>query len=118
MVEGSMIDFGAHYNNPNMVAQEMIDFDKAVGVALEYAQSHPHTLVIVTADHETGGMSIIGGNFREGTVNVNFATTNHTGIMVPVFAFGPGAELFQGFQENTDIFFRMMQLYGFSSSGK
>jgi alkaline phosphatase len=110
MVEGSQIDWGAHSNNAELVAQEVIDFDNAIGIALQYAKDHGNTLVIVTADHETGGMSIINGDFETGAITARFGTTNHTGVMVPVFAFGPGAELFQGIQENTDIFHKMMLL--------
>jgi alkaline phosphatase len=113
MVEGSEIDFGAHSNNSNYVATEVIDFDHAVGEALAFAKQNKNTLVIVTADHETGGMCITGGDFKEGTVVARFGTTNHTGVCVPVYAFGPGSENFQGFQENTDIFKKMMQLWGF-----
>ncbi len=116
MVEGSMIDFGAHNNDGVMVAQEMVDFDKAIGVALDYAKTHENTLVIVTADHETGGLSITNGNFTEGTVMTVFGTTSHTGIMVPVFAYGPGSENFQGFQENTDLFKKMMSLLNLKES--
>lgn len=110
MVEGSQIDWGAHANNTGYVAMEMIDFDKAIGNALTYAKNYGNTLVIVTADHETGGMVINNGSYIDGTVSALFATTNHTGLMVPVFAYGPGAELFQGFQQNTDLFKKMMKL--------
>ena len=99
---------------PIHVVTEVIDFDKAIGKALEFAKKDKHTLVIVTADHETGGMSLQGGDFQQGTVEAKFTTTDHTGVMVPVFAFGPGAELFQGVQENTDLFYKMMSLYGFT----
>ena len=110
MVEGSEIDWGAHVNNGNYVALEVIDFDKAIGNALKFAKKDGNTLVIVTADHETGGMAIVDGNYEAGTLTAQFITTNHTGIMVPVFAYGPGAELFQGIQENTEIFNKMMFL--------
>jgi alkaline phosphatase len=113
MVEGSQIDWGGHSNNTEYVAAEMVDFDRAIGVALEFAKKNPNTLVIVTADHETGGMAITGGELDKGNVTASFATTNHTAVMVPVFAYGPGAELFQGFQDNTDIFYKMMSLLGF-----
>lgn len=112
MVEGSQIDWGSHGNNANYVEKEMIDFDKAIGKALDFARKDGHTLVIITADHETGGMSLVGGDYQQGTVVARFSTTDHTGIMVPVFAFGPGAELFQGVQENTDLFEKMMKLLG------
>jgi alkaline phosphatase len=110
MIEGSQIDWGAHANNGEYVAREVIDFDKAVGKALDFAEKDGRTLVIVTADHETGGMAILDGNFGSGGLLAKFGTTDHTGIMVPVFAYGPGAELFQGFQENTHIFDKMMFL--------
>lgn len=110
MVEGSLIDFGSHSNDAVMVTEEVIDFDKAVGAALDYARNHENTIVIVTADHETGGLAITNGNFTEGTVKASFSSTTHTGIMVPVFAYGPGSEVFQGFQENTDIFHKIMKL--------
>ena len=113
MVEGSQIDWGGHANNGNMVAAEMIDFDRAIGKALDFAKKDGHTLVIITADHETGGMSLVGGDYQLGTVVAKFNTTDHTGVMVPVFAFGPGAELFQGVQENTDLFTKMMKLFRF-----
>jgi alkaline phosphatase len=115
MVEGSEIDWGAHANNGEYVACEVIDFDKAIGNALEFAQKNRNTLVIVTADHETGGMAIIDGNFETGAFTAKFGSTNHTGVMVPVFAYGPGAELFQGIQENTEIFDKMMLLLGLNS---
>jgi alkaline phosphatase len=116
MVEGSQIDWGAHDNNADFVTSEVIDFDKAIGNALEFAQTDGNTLVIVTADHETGGMTIVDGNYDAGTITAGFSTTNHTGIMVPVFAYGPGAEMFQGMQENTAIFDKMMLLLRLGSA--
>jgi alkaline phosphatase len=110
MVEGSQIDWGGHANNTGFVAMEVIDFDKAIGHVLTFAKNHGNTLVIVTADHETGGMAISNGSFAEGKVAALFATTNHTGLMVPILTYGPGAELFTGFQQNTDLFKKMMNL--------
>jgi alkaline phosphatase len=110
MVEGSMIDWGGHANNTQYVATEVVDFDQAIANALAFAKKDGHTLVIVTADHETGGMSLTGGDYVNGVTEAKFNTTDHTGVMVPVYAFGPGAALFEGIQENTDIFHKMMQL--------
>jgi alkaline phosphatase len=118
MVEGSQIDWGGHANNAEFVEKEVIDFDKAIGKALDFAKKDGHTLVIITADHETGGMSLVGGNYQKGTVDARFTTRDHTGVMVPVFAYGPGAQLFQGVQENTDLFFKMMSLYGIKPAVK
>ncbi len=110
MIEGSQIDWGGHSNNMKYVASEMIDFDRAVGEALAFADKNPGTLVIVTSDHETGGLSLVDGDIAMGQVSGTFGTTNHTGVMVPVFAYGPGAEEFSGMYENTEIYFKMMKL--------
>jgi len=115
MVEGSLIDKVAHTGQGNMVAQEVIDLDNAIGKALDFAMKNGNTLIIVTADHETGGMSLSGGDYTAGTIDAKFAGMNHTGVMVPVFAYGPGAENFQGIQENTDLFYKMISLFGFET---
>lgn len=103
MVEGSQIDWGGHAGSTIYVVEEMLDFDQAIGEALEFASKDKETLVIVTADHETGGMAILEGNPETGMVKGEFTTGGHTGLMVPVFAYGPGAEEFIGFLDNTDI---------------
>lgn len=110
MVEGSMIDWGGHANDINYIIEEMIDFDNAIGEAIAFAKKDGETLVIITADHETGGLGINGGNMESGEVTSAFTTSGHTGVMVPVFAFGPGAENFSGIQKNTDLFSKMMNL--------
>ncbi len=113
MVEGSQIDWGGHANDIAFITRETLDFDMAIGIALKYAATHKNTLVIVTADHETGGLSNMGGDMKTGIVKGGFNTGGHTGIMVPVFAFGPGADLFKGVYENTEIFDKMLYLYKF-----
>jgi alkaline phosphatase len=113
MVEGSMIDWGGHDKDLKYVIEELKDFDKAVGAALEFAKKDGNTLVIVTADHETGGLALVGGDIKSGKVVGSYAYGDHTGVMVPVFAFGPGAEQFGGIYQNTAIFDKMMDLYGF-----
>lgn len=115
MVEGSQIDWAAHARKTENVIAEMLDFDRAVGKALDFAEKDRNTLVIITADHETGGMGINDGDFKEGTVKAGYTTRSHTGVMVPVFAYGPGSEEFRGIYENNDIFFKMMKAYGFVS---
>jgi alkaline phosphatase len=112
MIEGSQIDWGGHANNTQYVTSEMIDFDRAIGEALRFAQADRNTLVIVTADHETGGMTLLAGNTAAGTVEAKFTTSGHTGVMVPVFAYGPGAEAFNGIYPNTAIYEKMMQALG------
>lgn len=113
MIEGSQIDWGGHENNTEYVVSEMLDFDKAIGKVLDFARDDGNTLVIITADHETGGMGLNHGDFKSGEINAEYTTHGHTGVMVPVFAFGPGAENFAGIYENTEIFFKMVTLFGF-----
>jgi len=112
MVEGSQIDWGGHDNDIDYIITELLDFDRAIGKALEFAEKDGETLVIVTSDHETGGLTLVGGNINNKTIEVNFSTDYHTADMVPVFAFGPGAEKFTGIYENTDVFHKMMQALG------
>jgi alkaline phosphatase len=113
MVEGSQIDWGGHQNDVAHLVGEVLDFDKAVGKALEFAARDKNTLVIVTADHETGGMNLVGGDITKGKVKAAFVSGDHTGVMVPVFAYGPGAWLFTGIYQNTDVFAKMKSLWGF-----
>ncbi len=104
MVEGSEIDDAGHSNDTKMVVDEIIDMDRAVEVAYDFARSNGNTLIVVTADHETGGMSITRGDLMKREVTGSFSITGHSGIMVPVFAYGPGAQAFTGVQDNTELF--------------
>jgi len=113
MIEGSQIDWGGHQNNTGYIVKEMLDFDQAIGKALEFAAKDGETLIIVTADHETGGFALIGGDMKTGMVKGAFSTGDHTGVMVPVFSYGPGAENFTGIIENTDIAKKIMELLNF-----
>ena len=112
MIEGSQIDWGGHKNDVGYIIEEMLDFDRAIGEALEFARKDKNTLVIVTADHETGGMSIVDGNLQLGSVTASFSTGQHTGIMVPIFAYGCGASEFGGIYDNKDVFYKMMSALG------
>lgn len=111
MLEGSQIDWACHSNDGPRAVSEMLDFDAAIGAILRFAQKDGETLVIVTADHETGGMSLEQGNAPD-SLDIDFNTSYHTASMVPVFAYGPGAELFGGIYENTDIYVKMRELFG------
>ncbi|MDD7886954.1 alkaline phosphatase [Flavivirga sp. 57AJ16] len=121
MVEGSYIDWGGHAMSDEMMIQEVLDFDKTIGVVLEFLKKHPNTLVVVTADHETGGASIgkyyeidENGNKIEipKKVKVNFNSDQHTAALVPVFAKGVGEELFKGIYENNEIYHKMLEVLG------
>ncbi len=109
MIEGSQIDWGSHDNDLEYTITEMLDFDRTIGKVLEFAEKDGETLVIITADHETGGLTLTGGNLKTGEVKGKFSTGSHTAVMVPVFAYGPGAEAFSGMYQNTAIFDKMMK---------
>ncbi|MBR5194519.1 MAG: alkaline phosphatase [Akkermansia sp.] len=112
MVEGSKIDMEAHSKDLKGVIQETLDFDQAVGVVLEWMKKHPDTLLVVTADHQTGGLSITNANRETGMVTGKFSTYRHSGVAVPVYAAGVGAERFTGVRENTDLAPKIYQAAG------
>lgn len=109
MIEGSQIDWGGHENSFSYMAAELRDFNEVINAFLDMAEKDKEMLVIVTADHETGGLTLNEGGTSQ-TFRPKFSTGDHTGIMVPVFAFGAGAELFGGMYENTEIFTKIVQL--------
>ena len=110
MIEAANIDSGGHSNNSGMVISEMLDFDQVIGTVLEYADNNPGTLVIITADHETGGVSIPQGDIDSRTIELAYHSDDHTGIMVPIFAYGAHAGDFRGVYENTEVFHKIMEL--------
>lgn len=114
IVEGAQIDWGGHDNDIEYIVNEMLDFDRAVGKALEFAKNDGNTLVVITSDHDTGGMALHGYDPETREITAGFTTGGHTGLMQPVFAWGPGAERFTGMYENTGIFDRMLESFGFS----
>jgi alkaline phosphatase len=115
MVEGSQIDWAGHANDGQYIIDEMHDFDKAIGVALDYAQRKGNTLVVVTADHETGGYALAAKKSENHSnrpyydVMSTFTTGGHTSTLIPVFSYGPGSEDFDGFYQNNDIFHKMLK---------
>ena len=104
LVEGSQIDWAAHDQNHEEIIAEMIDFDGAVGTGLDFAQKHGNTLILVTADHETGGFAVHEGSMKAKQVTSSgFTTSGHTASMVPIFAYGPESRNFSGIQDNTRV---------------
>ncbi len=116
MVEGSYIDSASHSKNAEALLGEMRDLDAAVGVAFDYADAHPGTLVIVLADHETGGLSIPSGKedflLPDSGISFEWGTGGHTGTMIPLFAYGAHADFFGGVMDNTEVNHRMEELLG------
>lgn len=113
MVEGSQIDWAGHANDRNWLRAEMVDFDKTVTRALEFAASNGETLVIVTGDHECGGLALVKNSSRK-QFNPSFSTHLHTATMIPVYAYGPKQELFNGVYENTSLYDKMREALGMS----
>lgn len=116
MIESSQIDWGGHDNDVGYVVEEMLDFDRTVGQVLKFAQADGHTLVIITSDHETGGMSVHNADPAKGEVEGRFTTGSHSSLMVPVFAYGPGADQFIGIYENTEIFHKILEAFKFEKN--
>ena len=128
MVEGSQIDWEGHAANAQGIIEEVRDFDKAVGAAIDFAEVDGETLVIVTADHETGGFALapavkdsawvhdeIDPKFYSGATDLSYAA--HTATLIPVLAYGPNAEIFGGIYQNTDIYHKIVELTGWKPEG-
>ena len=110
MIEGSQIDFACHNNDSTYLVNELLDFNNTINVVLDFAKENPNTLVIVTADHETGGLSIIDPGGRYTKTEFNFSNGSHSPLLVPIFALGPGADDFTGIMDNTDIMKKVLEL--------
>jgi len=114
MVEGSQIDWACHDNDVGGTIRQTLLFDQAVKAAIDFAQKDKHTLVVVTADHETGGLTITGSIFNGYDLNANWSTKGHSAMPVPIYVFGPKAYIFAGTHDNTDIPRKFADLLGIS----
>lgn len=116
MVEGSQIDFESHGNSTSGILAEVSDFEAAVREAVAFVDAHPETLLVVTADHETGGLAIPSGKsdftLSESGIHYTYGSGSHTGIMVPVYLYGAGAESVNGVIDNAELARRLMSLLG------
>lgn len=110
MVEGAKIDYAGHSRCLPGSVIEMLSFDLAVAEALKFADENGQTLVVVTADHETGGLVLLDGDEQSGRIMGVYTTDDHTPAMLPVFAYGPGADRFCGTYLNTEIARRISEL--------
>ena len=108
MVEASQIDWAGHDGNAEYLIAEVLDFDKTVGVAMDFATKHNNTLVIVLADHETGGFTLALKDGDYSIIGPTFASYGHSCNLVPVLAFGSGADSFRGIFQNNEIFHKIM----------
>ena len=125
MAEGSQVDWGGHANDGEYLVSELIDFDDTIGIALDFAEKDGNTLVIVTADHETGGFTLAASKKTrdDGTeyidyseVGMTFSTGGHSATLIPVFAYGPGSEEFNGVYQNNDIFKKILKVTQWQSA--
>lgn len=111
MIEGAKIDYAGHSNCLPGSILEQLSFDLAVQEALKFADGNGETLVIVTSDHETGGLVLLDGDLSQNRIMGIYTTDDHTPAMIPVFAYGPGAQHFIGVMHNTDIPRRIKKLF-------
>ena len=107
MTEGSQIDWAAHDNNIVKMIEEFKDFDETIMDLINFVTEDQETLLIITADHETGGLKIL--NQKNGFALIQWGTGSHTSEPVGVYAYGPGAELFNGMMDNTDIHYKILE---------
>lgn len=110
MIENGNIDGNGHANNVPGIVQEVLEFDKVVSEVLRVADKNKNTLVVITADHETGGFGILQGEKGSNKIEGDFLTNDHTGGMVPVFSYGPRSKYFIGVYENTKIFDKILEV--------
>ena len=110
MIEGSQIDFACHDNDSTTLVEEMKDFNNTLNVVLDFAEKDGNTLVVVTADHETGGLTFVDPQGKYTRTDFKWSTGSHSAIFVPVFSFGPGAEKFSGIMDNTEIISKIMEI--------
>ena len=106
MIESAIIDGYGHNNDSDGMIVEMKEFNRTLQNMIDYVNNNPETLLVVTADHETGGTGVYYNGHKpgnEGPVKLKFSTSGHTGTVVPIFAYGPGAENFAGLMKNTDV---------------
>lgn len=117
MVEGSQIDFACHAGDSTWMVDEMMDFNAAIQVALDYAKKKGNTLVVVTADHETGGLTMIDRKGKYTNVSFDYSTGSHTCLPMLVYAYGPGSDQFTGWMQNRDLKGKIMNACGFENIG-
>ena len=124
MAEASQVDWAGHSNDFEYLMREMSDLEDGIKWALNFAENNQDTLVVVTADHETGGLLIEPNdprNYENLDVKFSFNTGigrgSHTGAPVPIYAYGPGSENFTGTLDNTDVYRALLAAANQDNSG-
>ena len=109
MIEGGRIDHAGHSNDIERNVFETLEFAKTVKVAIDWAKGRADTLIIVTADHETGGLKVLENNGMGNFPTVSWSTGGHTTTNIPVYAWGPNAASISSVMDNTDFFNLVMR---------
>lgn len=112
MVEGGKIDWAGHGNDLERNVGETVEFARAVEVVYQWAKGREDTLIVVTADHETGGMKVLKNKGKGQYPEVSWSSGGHTDVLIPVYAQGVGGSQFQGTLDNTEIFTKIMTASG------
>jgi len=107
MIEESQVDWGGHSNSAEYIKGEMKSLNDLVNFTLDYQSKHPEVLVVLTADHECGGVAVHDGS--NGELDVRFTSDYHSANFVPIWATGPGASVFDAFMDNTEIGKRLIE---------
>ena len=116
MSEGSQIDWGGHLNNSSYVLAEFMDFESTLTDMMQFVNEDKNTLLIVTADHETGGLQLLGQ--QDDSLRIKFTTNQHSALPVNVYAYGPGADSFSGLMDNTEIFQKIAEALDYKNIQK
>lgn len=103
MGESCLPDKGGHGNNAAISLKGVLDLDEGLRSAMEFAKKDRNTLIVVTSDHETGGLAVLERDDKDTGYKPGWVGGGHTGNMVAIYAFGPGAEKFSGTHDNTEI---------------
>ena len=118
MIEGSQIDWACHDNDSAYLRAELADFELMLHAVLDWAEKDGNTLVVVTADHETGGLTMIDPQGHYSNVSFHYSTHSHTCLPVMIYAYGPGAEQFTGWMQNNEVKAKILKACGIETQAK
>jgi len=103
LVEDERIDEASHANNGETLLAAMAAFDDSVAVVLSWAAAHPDVLVLVSGDHECGGLTVVEETTSEGVPELRWSTTGHSTRPIRLYASGRGAELARDVHRLVDL---------------